>query len=452
MGDERHSRQRSITIIREEAYPMSRALAWDMMSDIERVRRAIGLSPVRERPPAPGEAGRPLLRLKPLRLPEPAAEQFEWSRYRWHEVSREFAAGPLRSFRFGVRLDDKAAGGKPGTLVQLYAGIVPAHPALALPVRLAAKRLMARIFRYLASGPAAETEALKASGASSADRPAARHAVDEAKLAEGMRQLAASGNNEALAAQATRLIRLGGDAAVTDIRPYALARAWNAPREDVLRLMLTGARLGLFELAWRLVCPVCKAAETAEPGLPGRAERHRCAACGAARKTAFGRSAELRFAVHPAVRRAERTAQSAGTAALPPHIHAQRIVPAGGTVELELPSHAIDWRLRAAGGNERLKLALLAGPSAGRSGIGTAILTEDGWTASAVTGYAGRRIAVTNERSVDAVVAVEREGLDDEAVLASDALRLPEYRALFADSSAMAFLEDDEQLEADRIE
>ncbi|SFJ04794.1 hypothetical protein SAMN02799624_03169 [Paenibacillus sp. UNC496MF] len=452
MSDARNNRERTVTVIMEKAFPISRARAWEMLSDIGRVNRAIGFAPVRERFATAGEAGLAHL-AAPFRFPEPAGpdHSFEWSRYRWHESYREYAKGPLRAIRFGVRLDDKAVGGRPGTLVQLYAGLVPAHSALTLPVRLAAKRLMTRTFRYVAGGLAADAEAW-AIGAypAAADKTAERQAVNEAKLAEGLRQLVAAGHAETLAAQAGRLIRQGDDAAAADIRPYALARAWDAPREDVLRLMLAGTRLGLFDLAWRVVCPVCKSSsETSAPLMPGHADRDRCAACGTA---AIDRCAELRFSVHPAIRSVDRPVHCAGAPALSPHIHAQRLVPAGQTVELELPSHAIDWRLRVARGNERLKLALLAGPSAGRSGIGTAVLTEDGWTASAVTGYAGRRIAVTNERGADAVVAVEREGLDDEAAAASHALLLPEYRALFADSEAMAYIEADDRLEADRIE
>jgi adenylate cyclase len=139
------------------------------------------------------------------------------------------------------------------------------------------------------------------------------------------------------------------------IRPYALADAWKVDRQEVLRLFLHGAHLGLFELRWELLCPNCRVPKAEANRLGDLPKRYHCDTCGIDYATEFDERVELRFSVHPSVRRVDGAVYCIGGPLRTPHIVAQQYLRANEGRRLEVDV-AKPLRLRAVGGEQHLQL------------------------------------------------------------------------------------------------
>lgn len=505
------AKQAAIDLVMERAFPLPRERAWQILSETDRINKAIGLDPVSKQTPLPGRISRAMtstaLRLLPMAWQE---YPFEWMHGRWYEVYRHYSRGPMRTFRSGIRLSDVDLDGTPGTMVQLYSMINPANVLMLAPVKLIAKQSMDKTFRFIESAMAADARAQTmetllsskaaltrseeptdslARDAEDKPRPAVgrSHKANEVLLAEKLNRLRGLGYSEKLIMLAGELIRYGHEAEIADIRPYALADRWKAGRTDVLKMMLQSTRLGLFNMEWQLICPNCRVSDTASDKLADIGATYHCDYCGIDYEVAFDRYVELCFAVHPEIRRVTRALYCIGAPAFSPHIHAQRIVPGGGSIEFELPGSPIDWQLRVSRSNERSALKLTAPSSpepahvagafafgevaaaaeviatnefdaasefdtalasevgAGvRAGAGatagdrksaeiaaTAVLGAEGWLAAEVNGSLNGRLRVANDRDHDAIVVIERQGWDDVVATASQVTLFPEFRAMY---------------------
>src|SRR6185437_2557088 len=110
-----------------------------------------------------------------------------------------------------------------------------------------------RLYDRLAlRSPAVETETA---------RRAAFAPGGEARLLAGRQRLAEQGIPPDLLARLAKVIAEGDAFAVSHLRPYALADAWNSPRRAVLELCLRATREGLLDLQWDLLCPLCGGAK-----------------------------------------------------------------------------------------------------------------------------------------------------------------------------------------------
>src|SRR6185312_1079900 len=92
---------------------------------------------------------------------------------------------------------------------------------------------------------------------------------------------------------------------VARIRPLALAERFGLGPDQVVAACLHGAREGLFELHWDLICPVCRISCQVTDTLRAIADHAHCVACHLDFRLDFANSVELIFRVHPEVREAD---------------------------------------------------------------------------------------------------------------------------------------------------
>ena len=133
---------------------------------------------------------------------------------------------------------------------------------------------------------------------------------------------------------------------VARIRPLALADRFGLDPDQVVAACLHGAREGLLELHWDLLCPVCRISCQVTDTLRAIAEHAHCAACHLDFRLDFANSIELIFRVHPEVREADLGTYCAGGPAHSPHVPAQVRVAPGERIELELELTEGLYRLR----------------------------------------------------------------------------------------------------------
>ncbi|MBI2926112.1 MAG: adenylate/guanylate cyclase domain-containing protein [Verrucomicrobia bacterium] len=323
--------------------PFTRAEVWPLLSRTDWLTQSLGL-------PSAARCARP--------LPNGGVAVFGQGRFaglrlQWEEVPLDwleeeffrgqwlFTKGPFAEAEFGLELRDKS----PGEIwVRATATVKPrvawggwlAEVVLAPKLTKGFKRVIQQV-----------TEALQAR------KPVAwprlrRASVDETALQAALQPLLERGFAADLAARLGSSIREAADVELTAIRPLALARQWNQEPWEVVRLCLHGARCGLLELSWRILCPACRLPRT-EPvrtlaQLPGSLT---CELCQVSHDGEFDRSVELTFTVATAIRERPASALELPHPANQPHIGSQVLLAPGQRRAWRIPPLTQRMRLRS---------------------------------------------------------------------------------------------------------
>jgi len=443
-GRQPHMKDQRIRVERERAYPMSAAEAWRLLADTDHLNRTIGLPAVEfSAPRDPGADSKadpkadpsadPLIRrararafgVVPVRWQE---FPFDWIRERRYTVRRDFERGPIATMEIGIELVPSGS----GVTVRSYAEAMPSN-ALA---RLARGRITSSVDdtldfcdRYLARQRAGLADPVPV--------PRAKPVVHQAELDRRLARLAAAPVPALLVARLKQRICEGSDDQLTGIRPFALAGVWSADRQEVLRLFLYATRAGLFELRWELMCPTCRVPKHEAETLAKLPVRFHCDTCGIAYDVDFDQRVELRFSVHPAVRKATSQVYCIGGPLRTPHIVAQQYLGPHEDRQVDIaPAGAL--QLRTVRSAHRLLLTPEQSPgargrdvtitySAGRW-VGPHSLMRDGGLAVP----AGSRLMLRNQTDGPILAAIEDPAWTGEATTAAQVTTLQEFRDLFS--------------------
>ncbi|KMO10395.1 adenylate/guanylate cyclase domain-containing protein [Methylobacterium platani] len=99
------------------------------------------------------------------------------------------------------------------------------------------------------------------------------------------------------------LLRHGSDAELARINAVRLAAETGLDEEPVIAALLHGARLGLLEMAWNVLCPSCSGVLEAPASLHGVQETYHCAFCALDSEPVLDDTVEVAFTVSPRFRR-----------------------------------------------------------------------------------------------------------------------------------------------------
>src|SRR5271156_5763817 len=106
------------------------------------------------------------------------------------------------------------------------------------------------------------------------------------------------------AAAIEALVHDGADRDLNRINALDFARQRNLDAELAIAAFLHGARLGLFELSWNVLCPGCGGVLDAAATLKTvRQEEYACELCAAGYEPTLDEMVEVSFTVSPRVRR-----------------------------------------------------------------------------------------------------------------------------------------------------
>jgi class 3 adenylate cyclase len=100
-----------------------------------------------------------------------------------------------------------------------------------------------------------------------------------------------------------RLLRQASDADLARINAVRLAAEAGLDEEPVIAALLHGARLGLVEMAWNVLCPSCSGVLEAPASLRGVRPGYHCAFCALDSEPVLDDTVEVTFIVSPRVRR-----------------------------------------------------------------------------------------------------------------------------------------------------
>jgi adenylate cyclase len=420
-------RTRTIRVEQQRRYRMSPAEAWRLLADTEHLNRSVGLPPVEFTPlpdPLVRAAQAKALRFFPVRWRE---FPFEWVREQRYVVRREFENGPMSSVEVGIELTPAGD----DVLVKSFADF-------------SADNVAGRVLWRLGRAPVAELLnfcdrylARKASGrADPVPTPEARAEIDTDRLERLLTELRAAPVHPELIGPLRERVIDGSDDQLVRLRAFALADAWRADRLEVLRLMLHATRCGLFELRWELMCPNCRVPKEEVDSLAKLPVRLHCEICGISYGADFDESVELRFSIHPSVRKAADVIYCIGGPLRMPHLAAQQYLRPGEEREIRIVPSA-PLQLRTVGSTRRLRI--VSGPRNERITAVKVTYADGTWVAPHSLADAGTlqlpegaALSLRNQTGGAVLATLEDDAWTTDATTAARVTALQEFRDLFS--------------------
>ena len=366
---------------------------------------------------------RRLLRLSMMGLSFEWEEQpFEWVRPSRFGVLRTYSRGPIEELRVEAQLS--AHNGGTRLSYQLWARPKSLLGLIAIPLQfglISARRFGEAFKRY---------DQLAVS----------QHSINEDQsvppLSENTRtrleslkeKLVNDGTAPPVAERLITFIQHAPDFLLARIRPYVLADEWRFQRRAVLEACLRATRIGLLDLRWDLICPLCRGPQESGTSLYDINSRSHCDTCQIDFTVSFDRFVEVTFAPNASLRSLEIKDYCLGSPQKTPHIVLQQLLAAKTTRRLQLPLEEGKYRLRVhelAG-----ELAVLVSPAGAPS---AAIeISEGGWTSEELDLAGCVDLELHNTTTDEQLVFLERLAWSDHAATAAEITALQVFRDLFS--------------------
>jgi class 3 adenylate cyclase len=121
------------------------------------------------------------------------------------------------------------------------------------------------------------------------------------QLKNKIRQLDAGGAADRLA----DFIERADDISVQQMRPYALADVWKLPRRAVLETFLRATRVGILDMYWDILCPMCRGVTDDVSDLKHLHGSSHCNACQMDFDASFDENIEVVFRPNVAIRKVD---------------------------------------------------------------------------------------------------------------------------------------------------
>jgi class 3 adenylate cyclase len=251
------------------------------------------------------------------------------------------------------------------------------------------------------------------------------------RLERVLDRLAGRGVDAAVVGRLGEFLAGGSAQDVARIRPIALAERFGLDPDQVVSACLHGAREGLLELHWDLLCPVCRISCRVTDTLRAIAEHAHCAACHLDFRLDFASSIELIFRVHPEIREADLGTYCIGGPAHSPHVPAQVRLAPGERIELELELSEGAYRLR--GPQLPWTVDIPVRGSTGLRRWEVELAPERTPVGPVGLRAGGQVLVLTNGYDRELVVRVERTASRGDALTAARVASLALFRELFPD-------------------
>lgn len=397
---------------------------WSFVADTNRFNRDTGV-------PSIAEAGkrqrlrnaRRRLRLSFLGLPMEWEEQpFEWIRPSRFGVTRTYIKGPVAELRVLADLEPRVGG---GTLLryQVWARPKSLLGFIVIPVQIGfiSARKFARAFRGYDETAAAGAPILRDQAGPDVSPVVLTRlaAVKDGLLAEGV--------PPSVAAKLTEFVQQADDFSVARIRPYLLADEWGESRRAVLEACLRATRVGLLDLRWDLLCPLCRGPQESESSLSEISSKVHCETCRIDFTVNFDRFVEITFRPNAAVRTIDVKNYCMGSPQRTPHVVAQQLLAARTSRSVSLPLEEGRYRLRVLElPGKRLLTVNAGGANTGEMTVSEHVAGPELELSTFAT------LHFENSSNVEQLFMLERLSWSDQAATAAEVTALQIFRDLFS--------------------
>jgi class 3 adenylate cyclase len=396
---------------------------WPLASDTNRFNRDAAVPAIERRPAERLNNARRRLRMFRLGIPvEWEEEPFEWVRPYRFGVRRRYFAGPVAEMRVHTQLQPRSDGGT-HMVYEVWATPRNLLGLAAIPVQIgvlsarAFAETMRRYDRYAVRGTPVIAQ------------PARVHFSPggQGRLTALAAQLLRQRTQPEIVSRLVDVIEHADEIALARMRPYALADVWGLPRRAVLEHFLLATRVGLLELEWDVLCPLCRNPKQVGATLSEIGQAVHCDVCNIDFSANFERSVELTFHPNPAIREAQAGEFCIAGPQITPHVVIQQLLQPGEERTLTPILEAGRYRLRALGlsGGQFCQVA----PAGERE---MDIRVRPDWPQDEVLLATAPTLRLSNATDAEQLVIVERMAWTDSAVTAAEVTALQTFRDLFA--------------------
>ncbi|MEM7334212.1 MAG: DUF5939 domain-containing protein, partial [Chloroflexota bacterium] len=410
---------------------------WPYIADTNRFDKDSGL-PAYDQPEKSSVAGltntRRRLRIKMYGVPiEWIEEPFQWIRPYQFGIARNYEPGPIpllqpiKHLRVLAQLNETEEG---GTHLVYNVWATPRNflGNLIIPIQIGqiSARQFAKTFqRY--DELASEEIPFEAVSIMTSLPTGARRRI------ESLQQTLVNANHSPdLVHQLLETIITADDITLSQMRPYQLAKIWQAERQDVLELMLQATRIGLLNFKWDLLCPLCRVSKESTESLADVTQTIHCDTCNIDYNANFDQSVELTFTPNPTIRKIEEQAQfcTSGPEATP-HVAIQQLLNVGESRAVTPKLEPGRYRLRSP---QIPGLQLVEVTQLGNKEIHFHPQAE-GWLNRNLNINPEPTILFDNQLDEEQLIVMERLEWADHAVTAAEVTTLQKFRDLFAEEA-----------------
>ena len=403
---------------------------WPLVSDTNRMDRAVGMPPVTlALAPRPDGGERKLGEYRLLGRPilHWVEYPFEWERPRRFSVVREYAAGPLIRFRGGIELEPTQAGTRLRSVVEITPRWRWLRWPLALGVVPIGLHRAVRQYRGIGDFLAARRDE------AFPELARLRTPTDANRLSMGLNRLAADGAPAAVVRRLGRFLAEAPDEDVAGMRPIELADRWRLDWRETLETFVRATLGGLLVLHWELLCPRCRGVKASAERLSDLAPGAFCPTCNLHFIATRDEAIEARFYPVANLRTVEPGTYCLGSPAQSPHRIAQlNLLPGADQLcRLDLPVGCYEISSPQSGSAARI--TTVDGPAGNRVMLR---VTASGIEPAALTATAGS-VDVEIENLLESTITV---GVDDARWTSTGAMPgrlmlLPAFRTLLSDEA-----------------
>ncbi len=407
---------------------------WPLVSDTNRVNRAMGLPAVEysTRPTENPDGTKASLRYGEIKLAgikiRWQENPFEWIEGRRMGVLREFEGGPFKWFMNVVELQPGAAG---GTLLKHTIRIAPQNVLGRVlaniegggKARRALDKVYRRIDQTLNNGQQAEAYA------DPFETPAALTKARQKRLELRTAKVSSRGVRLELANKLAEFIEKASSHEVMKIRPIALATRLKESQDVVTDACLVAASEGLLSLEWDILCPVCRVASSSCDSLKELTSHAHCEACNLDFESDAGNAIEMVFRVPSDLRDINTATYCAGGPFHLPHVVAQIRLQPGEVFPLELSLPCGEYLLRGPGLPKAVPVHVQASAAPSRCELKLEPALDPRF--SPVLRAGGQMLTLTNAFDYLQVVRIENTIPRQDVITAAAASALPRFRELF---------------------
>ncbi|MDQ3666384.1 MAG: adenylate/guanylate cyclase domain-containing protein, partial [Acidobacteriota bacterium] len=398
---------------------------WSFVADTNRFNRDAGVPALQ---PAAGKGqrlrnARRHLRLSFLGMPVEWEEQpFEWIKPSRFGVVRKYSKGPIAQLKVLAELSPRGDGGTK-LVYQIWVTPKSLLGFLLTPLQFgyASQRKFASAFESYDKTARAEIPM------SSQQSIPELSAGNRGRLEALKEKLVVHGAVPQVVEKLIDFIERADDFSLARIRPYTLADQWNESRRAVLTACLLGTRLGLLDMRWDLLCPLCRGPQASETSLSDISSKVHCETCRIDFTVNFDRFVEITFKPNASVRRAEVKDYCMGSPQRTPHVVVQQLLAPHSSRNLVLPLEEGSYRLRTLElPGERLVTVSTEGAETATARISDRVSGEELKLAPRTT------LQVDNASDAEQLFILERLQWGDQAATAAEVTALQIFRDLFS--------------------
>jgi class 3 adenylate cyclase len=408
---------------------------WPFVADTNRFNRDTGVPEIEI---DPGKKrlrnARRRVRLSIYGMPiEWEEKPFEWVRPVRFGLDRVYSKGPMAQMKALVELSPRPEGGTRITY-DVWARPRNLLGLIAIPLQIglsSARKFRAAFKKYdelaLARSP------VNREGSVPQFTDAARQRFNSLRqrlLSDGFERDTGitSSEDKSVEDRLLDFIEVADDVAVARIRPYQLADEWQVSRRAVLETCLRATRVGLLDLQWDLICPLCRGPQESGMSLKDIAAKVHCSTCEIDFAVNFDRFVELTFRPNAAIRSVDVKDYCVGSPQRTPHVVSQQLLPGRTTRRLTLPLESGNYRLR---GLELPGAQAITVSAGGESSVSTGV-SDKGWSDKTLNISENCSLELQNETDAEHLFILERMIWSDQAATAAEVTALQVFRDLFS--------------------